>query len=244
MKTHNGCGLCTININNLSVASGNHQLIHDINLDFRCGELTALVGRNGAGKTTLIRSILGELKHTGEIIYKGHDGQIISKPRIGYVPQQLYFDKSTPVTVTDFLSALNGSRPVWMGASAKEKKHIAERLNALECPEVANKKLGNLSGGQLQRVLLAAATDPMPDLLILDEPVSGIDASGLELFYKLVSSLRDNYHIAILLVSHDLPLIKKYADKIIVLNKTIVISGDADDVFTSEKFKAAMGLNF
>ena len=244
MKTHNSCGLCTININNLSVMSGTGNIIHDINLSFCCGELTALVGKNGAGKTTLIRSVLGELRHTGEIVYKSHDGQIISKPRIGYVPQQLYFDKSTPVTVTDFLSALNTKRPVWLGASAEQKKHIAERLKALACPDVADKKLGNLSGGQLQRVLLAAATDPMPDLLILDEPVSGIDASGLELFYKLVSDLRDNYHMAILLVSHDLPLIKKYADKIIVLDKTVVISGDAEDVFASEKFKAAMGLNF
>ena len=84
----------------------------------------------------------------------------------------------------------------------------------------------------------------MPDLLILDEPVSGIDAAGLDMFYKLVTELRDNYHMAILLVSHDLPLIKKYADKTVVLDKTVVISGDTEEVFASKEFKATMGLDF
>lgn len=244
MKIHNSCGLCTININNLSVTSGSQQLIKDINLEFHCGELTALVGKNGAGKTTLIRSILGERKYTGSITYKSHHGEKLSRPTTGYVPQQLSFDKSTPVTVIDFLCALTAKKPVWLGFNKSERERISKRLESLNCADVLDKKLGNLSGGQLQRVLLAAATEPMPDLLILDEPVSGIDAAGLDMFYKLVTNLRDNYHMAILLVSHDLPLIKKYADKTIVLDKTVVISGETDEVFKSREFKAAMGLDF
>ena len=244
MKTHNSCGLCTININNLSVISGSQEIIKNINIEFHCGELTALVGKNGAGKTTLIRSILGERKHEGTITYKSHHGETLSKPKTGYVPQQLSFDKSTPVTVMDFLSALSDKKPVWLGFKKNAKEEIIKRLEALNCADVYDKKLGNLSGGELQRVLLAAATYPMPDLLILDEPVSGIDAAGLDMFYKLVTELRDNYHMAILLVSHDLPLIKKYADKTIVLDKTVVISGDTEEVFASKEFKVTMGLDF
>ncbi|MBQ2753057.1 MAG: metal ABC transporter ATP-binding protein [Firmicutes bacterium] len=244
MKTHNSCGLCTININDLSVISGSQEIIKNINIEFHCGELTALVGKNGAGKTTLIRSILGERKHEGTITYKSHHGETLSKPKTGYVPQQLSFDKSTPVTVMDFLSALSDKKPVWLGFKKNAKEEIIKRLEALNCADVYDKKLGNLSGGELQRVLLAAATYPMPDLLILDEPVSGIDAAGLDMFYKLVTELRDNYHMAILLVSHDLPLIKKYADKTIVLDKTVVISGDTEEVFASKEFKVTMGLDF
>ncbi|MBE6008686.1 MAG: metal ABC transporter ATP-binding protein [Lachnospiraceae bacterium] len=244
MKIHNSCGLCTININDLSVISGSQEIIKNINMEFHCGELTAIVGKNGAGKTTLIRSILGERKHAGTITYKNHHGETLSRPKTGYVPQQLSFDKSTPVTVMDFLSSLSAKKPVWFGFNKKEKEEIIKRLEALNCADVYDKKLGNLSGGELQRVLLAAATHPMPDLLILDEPVSGIDAAGLDMFYKLVTELRDNYHMAILLVSHDLPLIKKYADKTIVLDKTVVISGDTEEVFASKEFKATMGLDF
>ena len=244
MKTHNSCGLCTININDLSVISGSQEIIKNINIEFHCGELTALVGKNGAGKTTLIRSILGERKHEGTITYKSHHGETLSKPKTGYVPQQLSFDKGTPVTVMDFLSALSDKKPVWLGFKKNAKEEIIKRLEALNCADVYDKKLGNLSGGELQRVLLAAATYPMPDLLILDEPVSGIDAAGLDMFYKLVTELRDNYHMAILLVSHDLPLIKKYADKTIVLDKTVVISGDTEEVFASKEFKVTMGLDF
>ncbi len=244
MKIHNSCGLCTININNLSVTSGTQEIIKDINIEFHCGELTALVGKNGAGKTTLIRSILGERRHEGTITYKGHGGGTVSKPKTGYVPQQLAFDKSTPVTVMDFLSAMTSKKPVWLGFGKSEKEAIRKRLEDLDCADCLDKKLGMLSGGELQRVLLAAATDPMPDLLILDEPVSGIDAAGLDMFYRLVTKLRDHYHMAILLVSHDLPLIKKYADKTIVLDKTIVISGETDEVFASDEFKTTMGLDF
>lgn len=244
MKSHNSCGLCTININNLSVISGSQEIIKDINIEFHCGELTALVGKNGAGKTTLIRSILGDRRYQGSITYKNHNGQTLSRPTTGYVPQQLSFDKSTPVTVIDFLSSLTTKKPIWLGFSKADRERIKKRLEYLNCADVIDNKLGNLSGGELQRVLLAAATDPMPDLLILDEPVSGIDASGLDMFYNLVTELRDNYHMAILLVSHDLPLIKKYADKTIVLDKTIVISGDTDEVFASDEFKKTMGLDF
>ena len=240
-KTHNSCGLCRIDIENLTVVSGQDILIENINLDFHCGQLTALIGRNGAGKTTLIRAILGEREYTGNISYKEHNNGEIKRPRLGYVPQHLIFDKNTPVSVIDFMTASKSKRPVWLGHRKKDREKIKNQLEELECGHVIDRRLGELSGGELQRVLLATALDPLPDFLILDEPVSGVDINGLDLFYKMVSKLRDNYHIAILLVSHDLSLIKKYADKAVLIDKTVVASGDVDEVFKTDSFKQIFG---
>lgn len=240
-KAHNSCGLCRIDIENLKVTSGQDTLIENINLDFHCGQLTALIGRNGAGKTTLIKAILGEREYSGNIIYKEHNNNEIKRPRIGYVPQHLIFDRNTPVSVIDFMTATKSKQPVWFGHRKKERENIIKQLESLECSHVIDRKLGELSGGELQRVLLATALEPLPDFLILDEPVSGVDINGLDLFYKTVSKLRDNYHIAILLVSHDLSLIKKYADKAVLIDKTVVASGDVEEVFKTDVFKQIFG---
>ena len=242
-ETHNSCGLCHIDIKNLTVKSGNDILINNINMDFHCGQLTALIGRNGAGKSTLLKAIIGENNYTGEIIYSNFDSKRISRPIIGYVPQQLLFDKNSPVSVLDFMAAAKGSRPVWLGQRKKDRLEIQNRLETMECAKVIDRSLGDLSGGELQRVLLSTAIDPMPDLLILDEPVSGMDVSGLDLFYKNVTNLRDKYHIAILLVSHDLNLIKKYADKVILIDKTILAQGSPEEVFNTDVFKSSFMLN-
>ena len=240
-KIHNSCGLCKIDIKNLTVTSGSDTLLDNINLDFHCGQLTALIGKNGAGKTTLIKTILGERNFTGNISYKEHNEKDIKRPIIGYVPQQLSFDKNTPVSVLDFMIATNSNRPVWLFHKKSQREKIKEQLEKLNCSHVIDRKLGDLSGGELQRVLLATALEPMPDFLILDEPVSGVDVNGLDIFYKTVSELRDNYHIAIHLASHDLSLIKKYADKVVLLDKTVIESGDVDTVFKTDAFKKTFG---
>ena len=101
MINHNNCGLCRVDIENLSVENRGDIIIHDINITLHCGELTAIIGKNGAGKTTLLQAILGERAHNGKITFKSHDDTAIKAPKIGYVPQQLVFDKSTPVSVSD-----------------------------------------------------------------------------------------------------------------------------------------------
>ena len=126
----------------------------------------------------------------------------------------------------------------------KMQAHIREILEDMECGYLAERRLGALSGGELQRVLLALATDPVPDLLVLDEPVSGVDMAGLDLFYKRVTELRDKQHMAILLVSHDLGLIRKYADRVVLLDKTVVAQGDANKVFATDAFREAFGFSF
>jgi len=160
---------------------------------------------------------------------------------IGYVPQQLLFDKSMPVSVADFMMATKTKKPVWMGYSKQQKQNLKNRLQEMDCEHILDRKLGDLSGGELQRVLLTMAIEPMPDLLILDEPVSGVDATGLDLFYKKVTYLRNTYHIAVLLVSHDLALIRRYADKVVLLDKTVAEQGDAEDVFQTKAFQQTFG---
>ncbi len=238
---HNSCGLCSIAMQHITVVSGDDILLRDVNLTFHCGELTALIGKNGAGKTTLLRTLLGERRYEGQISFTDHHGTVLPMPRIGYVPQHLDFDKSMPVTVEDFLAAARGGRAVWLGKRKETKAQIRQMLEEMHCGYLAERRLGALSGGELQRVLLALAVDPVPDLLVLDEPVSGMDAAGLDLFYKRVTELRDRQHMAILLVSHDLDLIRQYADRVVLLDKTVIAQGDADEVFATDAFRRAFG---
>ena len=238
---HNSCGLCSIEMKDISVISGEDTLLDHVNLTFHCGELTALIGKNGAGKTTLLRTLLGERHYKGKISFTDHHGTVLPVPKIGYVPQHLDFDKSMPVSVADFIAAAKGGNAVWFGKNKKMKESIRKMLDDMECGYLADRRLGALSGGEMQRVLLALATDPVPDLLVLDEPVSGVDVAGLDLFYKRIMELRDKQHMAVLLVSHDLGLIRKYADKVVLLDKTVVAEGEADEVFKTEAFKEAFG---
>lgn len=241
MSIHNACGLCHIEMKDITVKKGKDILLEGVNTFFHCGELTALIGKNGAGKTTLLRSLLGEYAYEGSISFRSHDNGEMKRPQIGYVPQHLIFDHSMPVSVLDFMMAAKGNRPVWLGHGKKERELVKQRLDALECGHIIHRRLGELSGGELQRMLLAMAIDPMPDLLILDEPVSGVDALGLELFYQTVCQLRDQHHLAILLVSHDLGLIRKYADRVVLLDKRVLEEGEVKDVFASAAFGRAFG---
>ncbi|MBQ7304670.1 MAG: ATP-binding cassette domain-containing protein, partial [Clostridia bacterium] len=159
----------------MGVQRGGQTLLHDVSMHIHCGQLTALIGQNGAGKTTLIRALLGELPHSGHIRHVDDHGRDIPHLRTGYVPQHLHFDKEMPVTVEDFMAAAFTRRPVWTGVSKKTRQAVNEALAAVESAELAQRPLGRCSGGELQRVLLALALNPAPDLLVLDEPVSGVD---------------------------------------------------------------------
>ena len=233
------CSLCHIEIDGLSVSRGGQTLLHDVSMHIHCGQLTVLIGQNGAGKTTLIRALLGELPHGGVIRHVDDHGRDIPHLRTGYVPQHLLFDREMPVTVEDFLAAAFTRRPVWTGVSRKTRARVREALMAVEAADLAQRPLGRCSGGEMQRVLLAMALMPVPQLLILDEPVSGVDQNGLALFLQTVLSLKKQYHMAILLVSHDWELVRRYADRVILLNRTVLGTGTPDQVFASDEFRAA-----
>jgi len=237
----NACGLCCTKIDNSNVSFGKTEIINNINLHIHCGDLTAFIGPNGAGKTTLLKAILGEIKHSGKMEFVDMKGEHSGNPLIGYVPQQLDFDKSSPISVADLFSACLTHLPTWLCKSGKVYNQINESLKIVQAEHLINKRLGNLSGGELQRVLLALALTPLPDLLLLDEPVSGIDQSGLELFYAIVSDLRQNYDMSVILVSHDLNLVSQYADRVVLINKTIRAIGTPKEILTTEKLSEVFG---
>ena len=219
------------------------MILHDVNLNVRHGEIMALIGRNGAGKTTLLKALLGRIPYTGEIQFTSHKGERVEKPKIGYVPQNLVFDHSSPMTVGDMLCANLSPFPVWLGQKKAARSRAAQMLGRAGArPELLDKKLGNLSGGELQRVLLAFALEPMPDLLLLDEPVSAVDRRGIEVFYELVCSLRERYHMPVILVSHDLSHVLKYATSAALLDRTILVSGEVSQVMASREVRETFGL--
>ncbi len=224
------CGLCCTMVEDFTVIRGNRPIIEKVNLHIHCGEITALVGPNGSGKSTLLKAILGELPHSGSLKYLDASGQRSGKPRIGYVPQRLDFDMNSPVSVLDLIHASHFKRPVWLFSPPDLRNQAAAILARVQAEHLVDRRLGALSGGELQRVLLALALDPLPDLLLLDEPISGIDFRGMQRFYTMVSELRKNYDLSIILVSHDLHSIAKLADRVVYLNRTVQCIGNPDEV--------------
>ena len=236
MASENGCCLCKIKVDKIGVKKGPDVLLSDVSFELHCGELTALIGVNGAGKTTLVKSILGEIKHQGTVSFESHCGEKLSKITIGYVPQHLDFDRSAPISVEDFLMIGRTVSPVCFIKKKKISRELDEILETVGCKDLKEKRLGDLSGGELQRVMLANALYPTPELLILDEPVSGVDASGSEKFYEVISDLKQHYHMAIAMVSHDLGIVRDYADNVVLINKSVLKSGNAKSVFSSDEF--------
>ena len=173
---------CSTQIRGLTVRKRDGVIIHDVTLDVHHGEIMAIIGRNGAGKTTLLKALLGRIPYTGSITFTNPKGERVEKPRIGYVPQNMVFDRSTPMTVADMLCANLSSFPIWLGHKKEKLARADAMLQKVGGKNLLQKQLGNLSGGEMQRVLLAFALEPMPDMLLLDEPVSAVDRKGIEVF--------------------------------------------------------------
>lgn len=237
-------GLCCTRVEHFGVNFGNMKVLEDVNLHIHCGELTAIIGPNGGGKSTLLKAMLGEVRHSGELKYLDEKDQSSGQPVIGYVPQHLSFDTDTPTSVLDLFTACNANIPAWLLSTKKTKSKVKESLVVTKAEHLINRRIGALSGGELQRVLLALALDPMPDLLLLDEPVSGIDPNGLKVFYDTVSDIRKKYDLSIILVSHDLDLVEKYADRVILLNSTVLCSGSSKEVFNNPITAKIFGLTW
>ena len=230
------CGLHCIKINHLGVTLGGQEILKDINLHIHCGSLNAVIGRNGAGKSTLIRAILNDIPHTGNIEFKDRENGRIQKLKMGYVPQSMNVEKQTPVSVYDMIAAYQSSVPVFFMRGPKIRQKILEHLRIFEADYLIDKQVCNLSGGEQQRVLLSMALMDSPNLLLLDEPVSGIDQNGMDLFYKTIYHLKENYDLAVILISHDLYYVRRYADKAVLIDKTVLKQGSVKEVFGSQEF--------
>ena len=236
-KIIQACGFHCIKINNLGVKFADQVVLEDINLHIHCGSLNAIIGKNGAGKSTLIKAILDDIPHTGNIEFKDTKDGHMQKLKIGYVPQSINIEKNTPVSVYDLIARYQFNYPVFLPKNKKIESKIKEVLRVFEAEELIDRQVCKLSGGQLQRVLLSMAIMDEPNLLLLDEPVSGIDQKGMELFYKTMDYLKSHFDLAIILISHDLDYVAKYANKVILLDKTIIKQGSVKEVFSSPEFE-------
>lgn len=235
------CGLHCIKVNHLGVRFGEQVILEDVNLHIHCGSINAIIGKNGAGKSTLIRAMLGDVPHEGQIEFRDQQNGRMQKLKIGYVPQSINIEKNTPVSVYDLISSYQYRTPVCFWKKKSIAKEITEVLKVFEVEDLLDKQVCNLSGGQLQRVLLAMAIMDEPNLLMLDEPVSGVDQNGMELFYRTMLYLKENFDLSIILISHDLDYVAKYADKVILLDKSILKEGTPKEVFSSKEFQDVFG---
>lgn len=215
-----------VSTHHIHVRFGQKIVLTDINISVKSNEIVTLIGPNGAGKSTLVRTVLG--------LIKPFSGQVQLKPRIriGYMPQRLAIEPFMPLSVQRFLHLVGPLEEARFNAVVKE----------LTITHILEHPIQTISGGELQRVLLARAMLKEPDLLVLDEPVQGVDITGQEELYRLIAHIRDTHHCGILMVSHDLHLVMKETDSVVCLNNHICCSGHPEAVSHDPKFLNLFGL--
>ncbi len=237
-----GCNdSCCLRIQNLGVRIGNERILEGIDLHVHCGELLALIGPNGAGKSTLLKAILGQRDYDGVIAFSS-PGARQRKPTIGYVPQSPTFDPGDPLSVADLFVCCQSRRPSFLGHSKAMREKIADCLDRVHGVDLIDKRVGTLSGGELQRVLLALALEPLPNILILDEPLSGVDAQGMETLMDMLDEIRKTYDLSILMTTHDFSILPRYADQVALIDRTLLRHGSASEVLASEEFRQTFHL--
>lgn len=216
----------------VSLHLGGVQVLHDVSFRIAPGELHCLVGPNGGGKTSLVRALLGQMPHTGEIWLEGEH-----VAPLGYVPQQPDFDRNVAMTVNDVMAMLGQRRPAFLGSSRATRQATAAALTRMGVGNKGRSAFGGLSGGERQRVLLAQALTPMPWLLVLDEPTTGIDAPGMHLIEDLVAELHAR-GITILWINHDLAQVRRLAQTVTVINREVLFHGAPDEVLDGLRARA------
>ena len=236
--THGGsCGhSCCLRIQDMSIRIGNETILKDINLHVHCGEMLALIGPNGAGKSTLLKAILGQQDHSGVISFSV-PGQRQRKATIGYVPQSPSFDPGDPLSVADLFACCMAKRPAFLGLSKKMRNKVIECLDRVDAAELIDKRVGTLSGGELQRVLLALALEPIPNILILDEPLSGVDVEGMDVLMSMLDQIHKEYDLSIVMTTHDFSTMEKFVDHVVLIDREIVYQGSPEQVLRSEEFQ-------
>lgn len=214
-----------VEITKLVVRLGGHIVLHDVDFAIEPGEIVTIVGPNGSGKSTLLRVIIGALAPTSGDVRR-REGL-----RIGYVPQRLHIDPTLPMTVNRFLNLPRKT----------SQAQVSEALKQAGVPELVDRQMTRLSGGQFQRVLLARALLERPDLLILDEATQGLDQPGAADFYRQIEDVRQRLGCAVLMVSHDLHVVMSASDRVICLNGHICCAGKPEHVASAPEYRALFG---
>lgn len=230
-----------LSVKDLTVALGGHTIVDNISFSVDEGTTCAIIGPNGAGKSVLVKTILRLIpKDKGEVTIFGtpHEKYRKVARQISYIPQTMEFDRKFPLTVHG-LFALKSKRP--FGLSAADEARTQELLKLVDMQPHLHKKLGDLSGGQLQRVLVAYSLMDKPRLLILDEPSAGIDTKGQETMYALLHRIKETEQLTMILISHELDVVMQYADQVVCLNKELLCSGVPSEVLTNEMLQEMYG---
>ena len=228
-----------LEVRNLSVSFEDHLSLEGLNFSVKKGEVLAIVGPNGAGKSVLFRCLLGLISYSGEIAWK-------PKIKIGYVPQKLSIDRYMPLTVREFLKIKS------VTGEKCSNQEILKALNAVGIKtdpsnehhlehHIFNRQLGKLSGGELQRILIAWSMIGDPDVLLFDEPTAGIDVGGEETIYHLLRLLQASATLTILLISHDLNIVYKYTDNVLCLNKKMLAFGKPNVILSQDNLSSLYG---
>jgi ABC-type Mn2+/Zn2+ transport system ATPase subunit len=223
--------------NRVTVVLGDSTIVEDISMDVESGEIVALIGPNGAGKTTLLKAILGLLPiRAGEVRFFGKRLSDLGpdRARLGYVPQRLELDRAIPVTVEE-LVAVNTPRPYF------SPQALRRALAEVDAEATAHRQVGQLSGGELQRVLLAMNLLRDPQILFLDEPATGIDIEGERLFYDILEHLRSDRGMAVLMVSHDISVVYRFASRVVCINRRLMCQGRPGDILNDETLERLYG---
>jgi len=214
-----------LEVKNLTVSFNGEKVIDNLSFSLREGENLVVVGPNGAGKTVLLKTLLGINPYSGEIKWK-------EGIRIGYVPQRFQIDKNLPLSVEDFFNF-----------KTLDRKEIISILNAVGINELSilEKKIGVISSGQLQRVLIAWGLLNNPSILLLDEPTSGVDIGGEETIYNLLNKIDKKMKLTTIFITHDLSIVYKFADSVLCLNKKPICYGLPQEVLNPERMKELYG---
>jgi ABC-type Mn2+/Zn2+ transport system ATPase subunit len=233
-----------LSVENLCVKANDQHLIENITFSIEKGSIVAIIGPNGAGKTTLVKAVLGlmpvaagSVSLFGETVKKNSFHR-----RVGYVPQSLDFDRTFPLTVSELLGF--NVPPIYtfhLLRKKTEKEHVEELLGRVGAQGLSQRSIGSLSGGELQRVMIAKAIVNDPEILFLDEPASGVDIEGQERFYDLVQRLNKEKGLTVILISHDLNIVYRYADSVLCLNRKLVCTGKPAEALTDDVIKSVYG---
>src|SRR5262245_45932658 len=208
-----------VTIRDLHVTLGDKAILKGVDAHLERKRVTALIGLNGAGKSTLLRAIVKEIEPTaGKIEFHcGHDHRGPTPQHVGYVPQKLRIDANVPLTVYDLFTLAMQRQPLFLGARGSVRKRMQLRLEEVGAAHLKDAPVEKLSGGELQRVLLALALDPSPELLLLDEPAAGIDFREEDKFYDLIADLNRRTGVTVLLVTHDVSMVPRLAHDVLCL---------------------------
>ncbi|HKQ39701.1 MAG TPA: metal ABC transporter ATP-binding protein [Verrucomicrobiae bacterium] len=245
LRTPNSAEPPAIEVNDLRLTIGNVPILQGVNLKVPAGRLVALIGPNGAGKTTLLRCMLGlQRDYSGEVKLFGQTQLKRVLPRIGYVPQRLNLERTFVLSVREFLCLRLPQTRSWFWHSHRSNDAaLRASLAEIGVESLLDRPLANLSGGELQRVLIAYSLLTNPDLLLLDEPTAGVDLPGEQTFYDLIGEIHKKRGITVMLVSHDLSMVYRHADWIYALNGVICCEGPPQTIMNAESLKQAYGIH-